>query len=107
MLKKSYSGMKKVLAISMAVLFVVSLTAVAVEAHGHGGHRGGDWGWGGGCGGGCGFGGFGGCGFGGCGFGGWGSGFGYGCGCGPYGYPVGLGMEWPFYPYYPPINIIV
>jgi hypothetical protein len=32
MLKKSYIGMKKVLAISMAVLFVVSLMGVAASA---------------------------------------------------------------------------
>jgi len=38
MLKQSSSKMKKVLAISLIVLFVVSLTAVAVEA------RGGGWG---------------------------------------------------------------
>ena len=41
MLKKSYIGMKKVLAISMAVLFVVSLTAVAASAlaGGYSGYR--------------------------------------------------------------------
>ncbi len=69
MLKKSYSGMKKVLAISLAVLFVVSFTAVAASAeregyHGHGGFGFGD---------GFGFGGFGGYGWG-------GGGYGYGCG---------------------------
>jgi hypothetical protein len=32
--------MKKVLAILLVILFVVSLTAVAVEAHGGGGHHG-------------------------------------------------------------------
>jgi len=47
MLNQSSSRIKKVLAISMAVLFVVSLTAVAASAH-HGGFGGrdgyGDWG---------------------------------------------------------------
>ena len=49
-MKQSSSGMKKGLAISLAVLFVVSLTAVAVSArdgdgcYGHGGYGG----WGGG-----------------------------------------------------------
>ena len=56
MLKKSYSGMKKVLAISIAVLFVVSFTAVAASAEreghpGHHGHGGFDFGGCGGCGG--------------------------------------------------------
>jgi hypothetical protein len=56
MLKKSYSGMKKVLAISLAVLFVVSFTAVAASAEreghpGHPGHGGFDFGGCGGCGG--------------------------------------------------------
>ena len=46
MLKKSSSGMKKVLAVLFAVLFVVSLTAVAANAHA-GFYRGGAWGWGG------------------------------------------------------------
>ena len=51
MLKKSYSGMKKVLAISLAVLFVVSFTAVAAsaECEGHPGHGGFDFGGCGGC----------------------------------------------------------
>ncbi len=53
MLKQSSSKMKKVLAILMAVLFGVSLTAVAASAHGHGGggHGGGYDGFGGGWGG--------------------------------------------------------
>lgn len=38
MLKQSFSRMKKVLAISLAVLFVLSLTAVAASAQGKGGH---------------------------------------------------------------------
>jgi hypothetical protein len=48
MLKQSYSKMKKVLAILLTVLFIVSVTAVAAGAHvgGHGGFGGG-WGWGG------------------------------------------------------------
>ena len=48
MLKQSYSKMKKVFAILLTVLFVVSLTAVTASAHG-GGHGGwgGGWGWGG------------------------------------------------------------
>ncbi len=47
MLKQTSSRMKKVLAISLAALFVASLTAVSVSAHRWGGHGGG-WGWGGG-----------------------------------------------------------
>ena len=39
MLKQSYSEMKKVFAILLTVLFVVSLTAVTASAHG-GGHGG-------------------------------------------------------------------
>ncbi len=46
MLKQSYSEMKKVFAILLTVLFVVSLTAVTASAHG-GGHGG--WGYGPGC----------------------------------------------------------
>ena len=46
MLKKSFTGMKKVLHILFAVLFVVSLTAVAANAH-PGWYKGGDWGFGG------------------------------------------------------------
>ena len=57
MLKQSSNGMKKGLAILLAVLFIVSLTAVSASAyggnhrhsgHGHyGGHgRYGGWGWG-------------------------------------------------------------
>ena len=46
MFKELSSGLRKVLAILMAGLFVVSLTAVAASAHG--GHRWGGWGsWGG------------------------------------------------------------
>ena len=41
MLEQSYSEMKKVLAILLTVLFVVSFTAVTASAHG-------GWGWGGG-----------------------------------------------------------
>ena len=44
MLKPKVSRIKKVLAVLLAVLFVVSLTAVTASAHGVG--RGG-WGWGG------------------------------------------------------------
>jgi len=57
MLKLFSNGMKKVLAISFAVLFVVSLTAIAASAHegrGHGGYGGWGPGWGG-CGYGCGY----------------------------------------------------
>ena len=89
-------GIKKVLAVLLSVLFVVSLTAVAASANegrGHHGYGGCGMGWGG-----CGMG------WGGCGLG---YGFGYGLGWGGCGYPCGLGMNYPFYPYYPPINIIV
>lgn len=49
MLKHSSSRVKEGIAVSLAVLFAVSLTAVAASAH-HGGGRGGwGWGWGGGC----------------------------------------------------------
>jgi len=41
MLKQSSSRMKKVLAILLAVLFVLSLAAVATSAQGNGGHSGG------------------------------------------------------------------
>ena len=41
MLKSSSSRMKKVLAILLAVLFVFSVTAMAVSARGDGGHGGG------------------------------------------------------------------
>jgi hypothetical protein len=46
---KQFSSMKKGLAVLLAVLFVVSLTAVAASAdrHGHGHHHGGHWGHGG------------------------------------------------------------
>ena len=44
MLKQSTNGMRKVLAVLLVGLFVVSLTAVAASAdrhgHGHGGHGG-------------------------------------------------------------------
>jgi hypothetical protein len=98
--------MKKVLAILLAVLFVTSLTAVAVSARGggHGGWGGGHGGWGGGHGGyGNGYGGYGGWGGGGWGgyggYGGWGGyggygGWGYGFGYpwyGSYGYGIGYG----------------
>lgn len=75
MLKKSCSGMKKVLVISLAVLFVVSFTAVtaSAEREGHPGHP-------------C----HGGFDVGGCGGSGWGGGgSGYGCGY-PCGYPCVL-----------------
>ena len=59
MLKQSSNGMRKVLAILLVGLFVVSLTAVAASAdhrghgHGHGGHGHygsyGGWGYGAGC----------------------------------------------------------
>ena len=42
MLKQSSSRMKKILAILLAVFFVLSVTAVAVSARGGGGHVGGD-----------------------------------------------------------------
>jgi len=90
-------GIKKVLAVLLSVLFVVSLTAAAASADHHRGH--GDRGHGFGDGfGGCG-GGWGGCGGYGMGYGGWGSLGGYGAcngysfyGCG--GCPVGIA-----YPY--------
>ncbi len=46
MLKQSSSKMKKVLAILLSVLFVTSLLAVAVEAHGGGSWGYPGWGWG-------------------------------------------------------------
>ncbi len=71
MLKQTSSRMKKIFAISLAVLFVGSLTAVAASVHyGGGGHRGG-------------YGGFGGF---------WG-------GYGWEGYP--WGYEYPYESYYP------
>jgi len=74
MLKQSSSKMKKVLSILMAVLFVVSLTAVAASAYGSGHGRDGGYGRG------------------------WGDG-GYGgvYGLGGYGWDAGS----PFPPYYP------
>jgi len=45
-MKQSSSKMKKVLSISLAVLFVVSLTSMSVSARA-GWYRGGDWGFGG------------------------------------------------------------
>ena len=46
MLKQSSSRMKKVLSVFLAVIFVVSLTAVTTSAR-SGWYRGGNWGWGG------------------------------------------------------------
>ena len=45
MSKQPSTGIKKILAVLLAAFFVVSLSAVSVDARGGGGHGG--WGWGG------------------------------------------------------------